>query len=587
MRAPTQLAVYETFENIYGRKSSLDELVAEISAFTQQSMLWVCATIVAGMQLWNRVGNQPADVYETLVKLYFDRALTGRLLGHFWTMNPRYILFHRRQILLITKLALLHCKGSGMDARRNADRIGGILLKANDQLDHGLLRELSERGASPSTRDDYSRIVAEMVATGEDSSPQIAPLITRSHLMLTRFSNDLQAHKDWIDVKGEYEAATGLAIEENEAMIFGAHARHGESLSRMLYGTPGALPLKDANFETTAVPPSKVKAFLNSLASFPSKMAKDLVARDNGPNDLTIFRRYPLILQYYNLHLTTAWVGFLMLDNLFFLDKVLTGPYWHASSVHGQRLHSFWGMVFERYAHELMTLASQGTANQYMADPRPVNNPNVQLCDGLILSGDSIVILEYKGNVFTASGKYGGDPVILTAEIRKKLVRNQESNSKKGVEQLADAVKTLFGSDGARLYPAIDVSRIKHVYLFLVTLDTIGGTIGMSALLNTFLQDFLDRSKYPSVRVHPLFCADIESVEDITGLFKKQRLADILDQWERADGSLLLPLQSAPLHSSKWEQNEWLKSEWHAIFRTMVRILFPEADPEVIINRQQ
>ena len=166
MRAPTQLAVYETFENVYGRKSSFDELVAEVSVFSQQSMLWVCATIVAGMQLWNRVGNQPAGVYETLVKLYFDQALMGRLLGHFWTTNPRYILFHRRQILLIAKLALLHCKSSGMDARRNADRIGSILLKANDQLDHGLLRELSETGTSPSTRDDYSRIVTEMVATG-------------------------------------------------------------------------------------------------------------------------------------------------------------------------------------------------------------------------------------------------------------------------------------------------------------------------------------------------------------------------------------------------------------------------------------
>ena len=316
-------------------------------------------------------------------------------------------------------------------------------------------------------------------------------------------------------------------------------------------------------------------------------MAKEIAARDNGPNDLTVFRRYPLILQYYNLPLTTAWVGFLMQDNLFFLEKVLTGPYWHANGVHGQRLHSFWGRVFEGYAHELMSRASQGTANHYVADPRPANNPNAQLCDGIILSGDSIVLLEYKGNVFTAAGKYGGDPATLAAEIQKKLVRNQERNSKKGVEQLADAVKMLFGPDGARLFPSIDLPKVKHVYLFLVTLDTVGGTIGMSALLNTFLNEFLDRGKFPSVHIHPLFCADIESDEDITGLLTKMRLAEILDQWERADGSLLLPLQSVPLHNSDWEQNEWLKSEWHAIFRTMVGILFPDADPEVIINRQR
>ncbi len=262
MRPATQIAVYETFEDIYGRKSSLDEVIRDVSSFTQQSMLWVCSTIVAGLQLWNKIDLQPTGVYETLVKLYFDRPLHGRRLAGYWTTNPRHILFHRRPVLVIAKLAIKHCTGSGVDARRNADRIGNILLKANDQLDHGLLRELSKRGTGPSTRNDYSRIVAEMVATGEDSSTQIAPMITRSHLMLTRFSNDLSGHKDWVDVKGDYQKATGLTIEENEAMIFGSHARHGESLSGMLYSNPGALPLKDANFGPTAVAPSKVRAFL-------------------------------------------------------------------------------------------------------------------------------------------------------------------------------------------------------------------------------------------------------------------------------------------------------------------------------------
>jgi hypothetical protein len=72
MRSPSQLAVYETFEAVYGRKSTMDELIAEICPFTQQSVLWVCAVIVTGMQLWNRVDSQPADVYRSLLSLYFD-----------------------------------------------------------------------------------------------------------------------------------------------------------------------------------------------------------------------------------------------------------------------------------------------------------------------------------------------------------------------------------------------------------------------------------------------------------------------------------------------------------------------------------
>jgi len=578
MRPAMQMAVYETFEDIYGRKSTLDELIAGVSQFTQKSMLWVCATIVAGMQLWNRVDEQPGGVFSTLVELYFDAPLRGRLLAGYWSGNPRRVLFHRRQLLLIAKLAIKHCSGSGVDARQNANLIGDILLKANDQLDFGLLRELAVRGSLPATRDEYSKLVAELVVSGEDGSPQIAQMITRSHLMLRRFANELCSHPDWIDIVGEYETSTGITLEENEAMIFGAHARHGQDLSRMLYSTPGALPLKEVNFAPTSIPPAKVSAFLDSLSSGPFKMAQELTFKDNGPNDLSIFRKYPLVLQFYNLHLKSAWCGFLMMDNIFFLDKVLTGPYWHANAKYGQRVHRFWGAVFERYVNELMDKATMGTVNQYIADPRPSNNPNEQLCDGVLTSGNSLVLMEYKGNVFTATAKYGGDQAVMTAEIQKKFVRVQESGTKKGVEQLAAAVKSLFSPDGARLYPQIDLKSIKHVYLSLVSLDSIGGTIGMSALLNTFLDELLDRSQFPSVEIHPLFCSEIEALEEITGLFKILPLPKILDRWQSAGGRMLLPLQAVDLARIEWGENEWLLAEWNLIYENMVRILFPNQD---------
>ena len=69
MRSAAQLAVYETFEDLYGRKSTLDELIAAVGQFTQQSILWVCATIITGMQLWNRIDAQPEGVFVTLINL--------------------------------------------------------------------------------------------------------------------------------------------------------------------------------------------------------------------------------------------------------------------------------------------------------------------------------------------------------------------------------------------------------------------------------------------------------------------------------------------------------------------------------------
>jgi len=104
----------------------------------------------------------------------------------------------------------------------------------------------------------------------------------------------------------------------------------------------------------------------------------------------------------------------------------------------------------------------------------------------------------------------------------------------------------------------------------------------MSALLNTFLDDLLDRKQFPSIEIHPLFCSDIEMLEEITGLFKTVSLPKIFDRWQSADGRLLLPLQAVDLTRLGWIKNDWLLEEWDAIYKSMVRILFPQQDVDVL-----
>ena len=49
--------------------------------------------------------------------------------------------------------------------------------------------------------------------------------------------------------------------------------------------------------------------------------------------------------------------------------------------------------------------------------------PDLQICDGIVVSDDSIVLMEYKSSMFRADTKYGGNHLALTAEIEKKLVQ--------------------------------------------------------------------------------------------------------------------------------------------------------------------
>jgi hypothetical protein len=401
--------------------------------------------------------------------------------------------------------------------------------------------------------------------------------------MLTRFLDELRADPDFVDVAGEHQKATGLTVEEFEAMIFGVHSRFGEELAKKLFTDPGVLPLKDANFATTAVPPAKVRAFVDSLAADPGTMAKELHEKDNGPNDFTIFRKFPLVQQYYNLHLTTAWCGFLMMDNLFFLEKILTGPYWNANAIYGLKLRKFWGTVFEKYVNELMRQACAGTKSLFIPDPRPSDDPNMQICDGIVICDDSMVLMEYKSSMFRADTKYTGNYSTLSDEIEKKLAHDKEANRRKGVWQLSEAVQKLFGPGASIVLPGIDLKKIKHLYLCIVTLDSIGATIGVSPFLNTFLDERLDRRAFRAVDIRPLFCSDIETLEIITGFFAMSSLATILERWFTTNPSLATPLLAIDLNGLPWQENGWLGAEWNTIFKRMVTILFPEKDPDVTL----
>ena len=205
-------------EHLWPKKHA-GRVIGEIRQFKQQSVLWVCAVIVTGMQLWNRLDLQPPRVYAQLLSLYFDRDIRNRLIVGYRSSSPRRVLFHRRQVLLIARLAIAHCPGQGIDARENSTRLGSIWLKANDQFDYGLLPAIAN--PRPACREDYARIIAEMIAVGEHGSPNIAHLITRRHLMLTRFSEEVRENPDFVDVAGEHLRVSGLTIEEFEALILG------------------------------------------------------------------------------------------------------------------------------------------------------------------------------------------------------------------------------------------------------------------------------------------------------------------------------------------------------------------------------
>lgn len=77
MSGHTAPAVYETYEQVYGRKSSIDELIAEVSKYEGSSILWIFAEIVCRIQLWARPGTRNRANYLRYLRELFEPSVAN------------------------------------------------------------------------------------------------------------------------------------------------------------------------------------------------------------------------------------------------------------------------------------------------------------------------------------------------------------------------------------------------------------------------------------------------------------------------------------------------------------------------------
>jgi hypothetical protein len=120
------------------------------------------------------------------------------------------------------------------------------------------------------------------------------------------------------------------------------------------------------------------------------------------------------------------------------------------------------------------------------------------------VEGDALVLLEYKSSMFSARAKYSGNHVLLRNEIAAKLVRDEATIRRKGVEQLAFSIRRLFENPDREVIGGFSAHNIARVYPLLITLDDLGGCLLVSRLLNTYFDEFLDRAQFAPIEIRPI-----------------------------------------------------------------------------------
>jgi hypothetical protein len=187
--------------------------------------------------------------------------------------------------------------------------------------------------------------------------------------------------------------------------------------------------------------------------------------------------------------------------------------------------------------------------------------------------------MEYKGAVFTAASKYARNPVRLLREIEDKLIRNPEGK-RKGIEQLAEAIRRTSRRKDADRISGIDLSGVRRVFPLLILRDGIGD----APMMNAFLKNRFDavptlssKTIRPKI-LTPIFCVAADTLEYIAAFLKDASLSDILDARYRSNkgmGTPFLAVDNDVLEQLGEKRNCVLENAFHASVEPLVRALFP------------
>jgi len=293
---------------------------------------------------------------------------------------------------------------------------------------------------------------------------------------------------------------------------------------------PSEFLLTQGWYRTASLPEDTVVPFLKDISASATEFQAFIGAKDHGTNDFTCFKDKPI---FHDRDF------FFVTDAAFLAEKAEAGTFWRINNALPRKsrlqFHQDWGIAFERYINWLIGESVDGVLNVLHPNPRFSDNEE-EVCDAVVLCGDSALFIESKGSTFTAEAKYAKDPVTLADEIGEKLIGTSEQ--KKGAGQLALHIEQAFNRKSPRQIEGLELSKITKVFPVLVTRDDIGAALVMNAYLASRFRELFSR-KAVEITVTPLFSLSAQDIELIGGYLKEVSFASLLEERYLRDKKLL------------------------------------------------
>ena len=507
--------------NQLGYTVSEEELTRILRTFNHEKILINLARINLLLQ---RTENSAAD--ERRLKETFCSGVKLCAIDVSRNLRGTFIFERQSTLFLLCKSACVSdpCSTRSSDVLADArHELADCYLIAN-----GLLEAEEQRKVAFPNK-NRKELMAEFMSSMEyavNPSPLLKNLLVRSE----EFLRHLREVSSNIDINETFFRATGLALRDYQYLIF-------STVVVPLSFSPEEIPEGKVLFINTKPSDTLTPLYdklLQQVCLSIDELALKAQEIQSLPNEFRLWRQYPLV--------KTGENEVFCVDIDFLLEKLQTGVFWIlrdqlAKENKSDKIFNLWGKVFEDYAASIIERgfgAQTEPMEKCFARPQYDRKGGSECTDIAICSEETLILLECKASVLSASAKFSGDFGKLYAELKKKIIEGEEPKKPKGLKQLWNAIQSLGHRNTEDRYEVkeIDISKVKKIYPVLILPDRIFSCLYMNWFLDSEFQRMVKQDNLEKhLEIMPLTVLTITDLEFLEPYLGDTPFYAHLDEW--------------------------------------------------------
>jgi hypothetical protein len=517
-RRNSRIGAYLTLKMLTHNEYLPADLINILTKFRRSDVVrWITAvsgwiTAEGGMNIENQVQMAEIILSDELQRLAVERINRE---------GDIFCLFHRRQVLFILQFALLVCKEDvpEYDDETVKRSIGQSLLMASDILAHIENDHKPDIGDTPEEVNLWVTLVHTSLLAVRDRAEILAR--AQSFWFDLPRSDVILDHMRRMEVKSPSEAfkeTYSLELREFFMIILCIYHQFemhiNTSKSPLRFEVQGFLKPYFSQ-ETIDRTLALVSADLDTLAY---KLISE--PRQNWASDLQALRERPM-LRLSQEHVVCPDFGLLyrcLTDRVYFLLE---------RAYEKKTFSQLFGYIFEEYINGLIrqfpsTYEGSILARTFYASPY-FKGTNDQAGDGILIWGDTAILMEFKGRLLTTRERHAGIPEVLIDGIDDIVGKESGRGGKKGIVQLAKNLKRLLG--GEKIVSgsphSLDLSKCTTIYPIIVAYEDAVAIESVRQYADANFRSSLNQCGVEPSAIGPLLIFSAQDFETLESLVRK------------------------------------------------------------------